>query len=59
MLEQYNELLTIDELCDILMVGKNIAYRLLTEKKIKAFRIGKKWKIPKSAVEDFITENSR
>ena len=53
MLEQYNELLTIDELCGILMVGKNIAYRLLTEKKIKAFRIGKK------AVENFITENSR
>lgn len=59
MLEQYNELLTIDELCEILMIGKNLAYRLLTEKKIKAFRIGKKWKIPKASVADFLLENTR
>ncbi len=59
MLEQYNEILTIDELCEILMIGKNLAYRLLTEKKIKAFRIGKKWKITKTSVENFLMENSR
>ena len=58
MLEQYNEILTIDELCEILMIGKNLAYRLLTEKKIKAFRIGKKWKITKTSVENFLMENS-
>lgn len=57
MLNQYDDIITIDELCDILMIGKNLAYRLLTEKKIKAFRIGKKWKIPKSSVEKFISEN--
>lgn len=43
MLDQYEEILTIDDLCEILMIGKNLAYQLLTEKKIKAFRIGKKW----------------
>ena len=59
MLEQYNEILTIDELCEILMIGKNFAYRLLTEKKIKAFRHGKKWKIPKTSVKDFILENTK
>ena len=59
MLEQYNEILTIDELCEILMIGKNFAYRFLTEKKIKAFRIGKKWKIPKTSVKDFILENTK
>ena len=58
MLEQYDEILTIEELCGILMIGKNLAYRLLTEKKIRAFRIGKKWKIPKSSVEKFIIENT-
>lgn len=57
MLEQYNELLTIDELCEVLMIGKNLAYRLLAEQKIKAFRIGKKWKIPKVSVESFLSEN--
>ena len=59
MLNQYDEIITIDELCDILMIGKNVAYRLLTEKRIKAFRIGKKWRIPKSSIEQFIQENTR
>ncbi len=59
MLEQYNEILTIDELCEILMIGKNLAYRLLSENKIKAFRIGKKWKITKTSVENYLKENSR
>lgn len=57
MLDQYEEILTIDDLCEILMIGKNLACQLLTEKKIKAFRIGKKWKIPKISVENFISEN--
>lgn len=59
MLNQYDEIITIDELCDILMIGKNLAYRLLIEKKIKAFRIGKKWRIPKSSVEQFILDGTR
>lgn len=57
MLNQYSDIITIDELCEILMIGKNCAYRLLTENKIKAFRIGKKWKIPKSSVADYILQN--
>ena len=52
-----NELISIDELCETLMVGKNLAYRLLTEKQIKAFKIGKKWKIPRSSVKSYIEEN--
>ena len=59
MLEQYNEILTIDDLCEILMIGKNLAYRLLTEKKIRAFMFGKKWKITKASVENYLAENSR
>lgn len=58
MLNQYDDIITIDELCEILMIGKNLAYRLLADRKIKAFRIGKKWKIPKSSVEKFIMENT-
>ena len=52
-----NELISIDELCETLMIGKNLAYRLLTEKQIKAFKIGKKWKIPLSSVKSYIEEN--
>lgn len=49
-----NELLTIDDLCSALLIGKNAAYVLLNSGAIKAFRIGRTWKIPKVALEDYI-----
>lgn len=47
-------LLTIDELCDVLMIGRNTAYRLLNSGSLPAFRIGRCWKIPKEAVQEFL-----
>ena len=47
-------LITLEELCDALMIGKNAAYRLLMEGKIKAFRIGRIWKIPRSSLLDYL-----
>lgn len=55
--DKNSELISIDELCETLMIGKNLAYRLLTEKQLKAFKIGKKWKIPRSSVKNYIEEN--
>lgn len=54
-----NELLSIEELCNILSIGRNAAYTLLKEQKIKAFRIGRVWKISRMAVEDFILTQSK
>lgn len=56
--EQYGDLITIEDLCEILSIGKNTAYRLLKENKIKAFQIGRIWKIPKQSVMDYIYQNS-
>ncbi len=53
-----NELVTIDELCSILAIGRNTAYDLLIKQKIKAFKIGRIWKISKLAVEDYIRTQS-
>lgn len=53
------ELITIEELCNILSIGRNSAYALLKENKIKAFRIGRVWKISRLAVEDFILSQSK
>ncbi len=58
MLDHNAEIITIDELCEMLGCGYNTAYRLLGEKKIYSFKIGKKWKIPKAGVEQFIYEQS-
>lgn len=54
MFDEYNELITIDELCEILMIGRNTAYRLLNSGKLHAFRIGRCWKIPKNSVRQLL-----
>ncbi|SFW21825.1 helix-turn-helix domain-containing protein [Ruminococcus flavefaciens] len=48
------ELITIEEVMKILKIGKNTAYQLLEDKEIEAFRIGNKWKIPRSSVYKYI-----
>ena len=52
------EIITIDELCSMLKIGKGRAYNLLKAKKIPAFRLGDVWKIPKQGVELFILQQS-
>ena len=49
--------LTIRELCSILNIGRNTAYTLIKAKKLKAFKIGKNWKIPASSVEEYIRQS--
>lgn len=53
-----NELITVEELCEILNIGRNAAYTLLNAGKLKAFRIGRVWKIPRLALEKFILMES-
>lgn len=49
--------LTIRELCSTLNIGRNTAYMLVKSKKLKAFKIGKSWKIPASSVEEYIKQS--
>ena len=56
--DTYSDLITVDELCDMLAIGKNTAYNLLNTQKIKAFRIGRTWKIARQAVIDYIYHGS-
>ena len=48
------DVLTIYEMMDMLAIGKNTAYKLLHEGKIKSFRIGNSYKILRESVKDFI-----
>jgi len=54
MFKEYPDLITIDELCEILVIGRNAAYRLLNSGEIKAMRIGRVWKVTKEAVEQYV-----
>ncbi len=48
------ELLTLEELCETLMIGRSTAYKLLHSGELRAFRIGRIWKIPKSGVIEYL-----
>lgn len=54
MLENYNEVLTVQELQEILPVGKNAIYNLLKSNTIKHIRVGNKFIIPKQNVINFL-----
>ena len=49
-------LIPVEEVCEALMIGKNAAYRLLAEGKIKGFRVGRIWKIPRVSLNIYIRE---
>lgn len=56
--DTYNDMITIDDLCDMLSIGKNTAYQLLNTNQIHAFRIGRIWKIPREAVSEYVLRSS-
>lgn len=54
MFNEYSDVITVDELCEMLRIGRNKAYELLRGREIKAFRCGRTWVISKEAVSEFV-----
>lgn len=52
-LEQYT-VLTPRDVIDILDVGKNTAYALLNSGRLRAFRVGRSWRVTTEALEEFM-----
>ncbi|MBE6035162.1 MAG: helix-turn-helix domain-containing protein [Clostridiales bacterium] len=48
------ELITVDELCEFLQIGKNTAYNLINKKLITAYRIGHQWRISKESIHEYL-----
>ena len=55
MLDNYNDVLTVIELKEVLRIGFNKAYELLNNGDIKSLRIGHKIIIPKTAVIEYLS----
>ncbi len=49
-----NEILTVEEVCDILRIGKNAAYNLINSGEIKCYRYNRIWKIPRISVDEYM-----
>ena len=54
MLTQYDDVLTVSELQEALQIGRNAAYALLQSGEIGSFRVGRKYRIPKSSVIEYL-----
>lgn len=52
--DNYNDMISLDDLCEMLTIGKNTAYSLLKSGQIKAFKIGRIWKIPRESVSEYV-----
>ena len=55
MFEQYPDILTVEEACEALRMGYNAVYELLNEGKLKAYKNGRIWRIPKDAIKEYIS----
>lgn len=58
MFEEYPDVLTTEEVCEMLRISYNALYDLLNNRKLKGYRNGKIWKIPKVSVITYISESA-
>ena len=54
MLEKYKDVLGVEDLCEILGIGKNTAYKILKDNTIPNRRIGRKYIIPKCGLIKYL-----
>ena len=58
MLEQYEDVLEMEQVCDILKLNRNSVYVILKNKELKGYQEGRVWKVPKQAVIQYIKKKS-
>lgn len=59
MFPDYPEILSVDEACELLRIGRNNLYEILNNNQLKAYRNRRVWRIPKLAVQEYILEQSK
>lgn len=59
MFNDYPDVVTVDDLRQMLHIGRSAAYSLLKSGRIKTLKFGKKYIIPKSSVIDFLNTGLR
>ena len=59
MLNKYSDILTVEELCEVLRIGKNTAYKLLKTGEVKSVKIGNIYKIPKCYLKEYILKTTK
>jgi len=58
MFEEYDDILSLDDLCKALHISRNTAKSLIDTHQIKAMKIGNSWKIAKKYVIEYVEKAS-
>lgn len=56
--KDYPDVVSIEELQEMLHIGRNAAYDIVKDGKIKTIRVGKRYIIPKASVINFLESAS-
>ena len=56
MFEQYPDILSVEEACEALRVGYNAMYELLNSGKVRAYKNGRVWRIPKVSLQEYVAK---
>ena len=48
MLKEYPDIMTVEQMCEVLGISTKTGYRLLREKKICCLKVGRAYRIPKA-----------
>lgn len=59
MFEQYDDLLNVDCIMDILGIGRSTALKLLKTGEIPARKVGREWRIVKSDLEKYVCNTNK
>ena len=59
MFEEYAHILSPGEAAEALRIGENALYELLNSGKLKAYKNGRNWLIPRDAVRQYVLEQAR
>ena len=59
MFEEYDDILTVEQAAEALKVSAQAIYQLCRSGRIKNFKNGKVWRIPKSALNEYVIQQSQ
>ncbi|EDZ57496.1 excisionase [Bacillus cereus] len=54
MFDAYDDLVPVEDLMEMLDIGRNKAYELLQSGQIKSFKVGKSYRIPKMCIQNYV-----
>lgn len=58
MLENYELVLLPEEAAEILRIGMNQIYKMLNSGELKAYRVGRSWRIPKESIIKYLQKKT-